>query len=84
MNDFYRNKNILVIVTGSISAYKSATLVREFVKSGAHVRVGMTTAAQKFITVQTLAVLSKHDVLTDLFVMRRLRLLILNGLSGQT
>ncbi|MBS1008321.1 bifunctional phosphopantothenoylcysteine decarboxylase/phosphopantothenate--cysteine ligase CoaBC [Leuconostoc suionicum] len=67
MNDFYRNKNILVIVTGSISAYKSATLVREFIKSGAHVRVGMTAAAQEFITVQTLAVLSKHDVLTDLF-----------------
>lgn len=67
MNNFYRNKNILVIVTGSISAYKSATLVREFIKSGAHVRVGMTDAAQEFITVQTLAVLSKHDVLTDLF-----------------
>ncbi|MGO0154226.1 bifunctional phosphopantothenoylcysteine decarboxylase/phosphopantothenate--cysteine ligase CoaBC [Leuconostoc mesenteroides] len=67
MNNFYRNKNILVMVTGSISAYKSATLVREFVKSGARVRVGMTAAAQKFITAQTLAVLSKHDVLTNLF-----------------
>ncbi|GMA68792.1 phosphopantothenoylcysteine decarboxylase [Leuconostoc litchii] len=67
MNDFYKNKNILVIVTGGIAAYKAATLVRELIKNEARVRVGMTVTAQEFITSRTFAVLSHHEVLTDLF-----------------
>ncbi len=56
------------MVSGSVAAYKSATLVRLLIKSGANVRVGMTTAAQEFITSKTLSILSGNDVLTDLFV----------------
>ncbi|MGY3742188.1 bifunctional phosphopantothenoylcysteine decarboxylase/phosphopantothenate--cysteine ligase CoaBC [Leuconostoc inhae] len=64
----FKEKNVLVMVSGSVAAYKSATLVRLLIKSGANVRVGMTTAAQEFITSKTLSILSGNDVLTDLFV----------------
>lgn len=58
-------KKIILGVTGSIAAYKSALLVRLLVKSGATVRVIMTPAAHDFITPLTLATLSKNPVLTD-------------------
>ncbi|CDX64860.1 Phosphopantothenoylcysteine decarboxylase/phosphopantothenate--cysteine ligase [Leuconostoc citreum] len=63
----FKNKNILIVVSGSVAAYKSATLVRLLIKMGAHVRVSMTHAAQEFIPSKTMAILSGHDVLTDLF-----------------
>jgi phosphopantothenoylcysteine decarboxylase/phosphopantothenate--cysteine ligase len=58
-------KRILLGVTGSISAYKSAFLVRLLVKAGADVQVVMTESAQTFITPLTLATLSKRPVLTQ-------------------
>jgi len=60
-----RGKNILIGVTGSIAAYKSAFLVREFIKGGANVRVVITNSAKDFITPLTLSTLSKHPVLSD-------------------
>ena len=57
-------KKILVGVTGSIAAYKSALLVRLLVKAGAEVQVIMTTAAAEFITPLTLATLSKRPALS--------------------
>ncbi len=62
-----RGKHILVGVTGSIAAYKSALLVRELVKAGADVRVLMTPSACEFITPLTLATLSQADVVLDMF-----------------
>jgi phosphopantothenoylcysteine decarboxylase/phosphopantothenate--cysteine ligase len=59
-------KKILLCVTGSIAAYKSALLVRLLVKQGAQVRVIMTHSATEFITPLTLSVLSKNMVLTEL------------------
>ena len=41
--------NILVGVTGGIACYKTAYLVREFVKSGHNVKVMMTKQAEKFV-----------------------------------
>lgn len=58
-------KKILVGVTGSIAAYKSALLVRELIKLGAQVRVVMTDSAKEFITPLTLATLSKNPVAVD-------------------
>ncbi len=58
-------KNILLGVTGGIAAYKTAFLVRLFVKAGAVVRVVMTQNASAFITPLTLSTLSKHPVLLD-------------------
>lgn len=58
---------ILLGVTGGIAAYKSAQLVREFVKRGDEVRVVMTQSAQQFITPMTLQILSENPVGTTLF-----------------
>lgn len=55
-------KKILLGVCGSIAAYKSASLVRLFVKAGAEVRVVMTEEATQFITPLTLSTLSKNPV----------------------
>ncbi len=55
-------KNILLGITGSISAYKSADLCRLLVKEGATVRVVMTPAANEFISPLTLSTLSKNPV----------------------
>ncbi|MDM8568383.1 bifunctional phosphopantothenoylcysteine decarboxylase/phosphopantothenate--cysteine ligase CoaBC [Thiotrichales bacterium HSG1] len=58
---------ILLGITGSIAAYKSADLVRNLIKQGFTVRVVMTDAATKFITPLTLQTLSKQPVYRDLF-----------------
>ena len=59
-------KKILLAVTGSIAAYKSALLIRSLVKDGADVRVLMTKSAADFITPLTLSTLSKNKVFSDL------------------
>ena len=58
-----KGKHILVGVTGSIAAYKSAFLIRMLVKEGAEVRVVMTEMANSFIPAITLSTLSKNPVL---------------------
>lgn len=60
-----QGKKILLGISGSIAAYKAASLVRLLVKAGAEVKVLMTDAATRFITPLTLSTLSKHEVLTD-------------------
>jgi phosphopantothenoylcysteine decarboxylase/phosphopantothenate--cysteine ligase len=55
-------KKILVGVTGSIAAYKSALFIRELIKLGAEVKVVMTDAACEFISPLTLSTLSKNPV----------------------
>lgn len=55
-------KHILLGVTGSIAAYKSAFLARLLIKAGANVKVVMTPAATDFITPLTLSTLSKNPV----------------------
>ncbi len=55
-------KKILLGITGSIAAYKTATLIRLLVKQGAQVKVVMTESATQFITPLTLSVLSKNPV----------------------
>jgi phosphopantothenoylcysteine decarboxylase/phosphopantothenate--cysteine ligase len=58
-----QGKKILLGVSGSIAAYKSAFLTRLLIKAGAEVQVIMTTSAFDFITPLTLATLSKKPVL---------------------
>ncbi len=60
-----KGKRILLGVTGSIAAYKSAFLVRLLVKAGAEVKVVATASAFDFITPLTLATLSKNPVLSQ-------------------
>ena len=59
--------NIVLGVSGSIAAYRSADLASKLVKLGHTVRVVMTVDAQKFVSPLTLQTLSKNPVTTDLF-----------------
>ena len=61
-----KGKKIILAITGSIAAYKSAFLTRLLVKSGAEVQVLMTEAATHFITSLTLSTLSKKPVFTEI------------------
>ena len=58
-------KNILLGITAGIAAYKTASLVRLFIKAGANVKVVMTPASKDFITPLTLSTLSKNPVLSS-------------------
>lgn len=58
-------KKILLGVTGSIAAYKTAHLTRLLIKSGAEVQIIMSASAFDFITPLTLATLSKRPVLSQ-------------------
>ena len=62
-----QGKKIILGVTGSIAAYKSAQLIRLLVKEGAEVKVIMTALSKEFITPLTLATLAKNPVLVDFF-----------------
>ncbi len=59
-----KGKKIILGVTGSIAAYKSAFLTRLLIKSGAEVQLIMSASAFDFITPLTLATLSKRPVLS--------------------
>lgn len=59
-------KKILLGVSGSIAAYKTAVLARLLVKAGAEVKIVMTPAARDFVTPLSLSTLSKNPVLADL------------------
>ncbi len=56
------NRKVLLGVSGSIAAYKSAHLVRELIKRGAEVQVIITDAAKDFVTPLTLSTLSTRPV----------------------
>lgn len=58
--------NILLAITGGISAYKSAVLARLLIKAGCTVRVMMTDEACEFITPLTLQALTGNEVHTKL------------------
>ncbi len=60
-------KHILLGITGSIAAYKAASLVRLLVKAGCEVQVVMTALAKQFITPLTMATLSKRPILVEFF-----------------
>ena len=59
-------KSIILGVTGSIAAYKSAEIASLLRKAGHEVFVVMTRSAAEFITPLTLATLSRNPVLRDL------------------
>ena len=60
-------KKIILGICGGIAAYKTASLVRLFVKQGADVRVVMTPSAKDFVTPLTLSTLSKNEVHSTLY-----------------
>ena len=62
-----KGKHIILGVTGSIAAYKAATLTRLLVKEGANVKVVMTPFAKEFITPLTMATHSKSPIMVDFY-----------------
>lgn len=62
-----KGKTVILGVTGSIAAYKIATLASMLVKNHAEVHVIMTESAQKFITKTTFETLTSTKCLSDTF-----------------
>lgn len=60
-----KGKKIIIAVTGSIAAYKTPELVRQFIKAGAEVRVLITPAATQFVSPLALQTVSKHPVYSN-------------------
>jgi len=60
-------KNIILGITGSIAAYKSADIASRLVKNGYDVFAVMTNHATEFITPLTLQTLTRHPVTTGIF-----------------
>jgi phosphopantothenoylcysteine decarboxylase / phosphopantothenate---cysteine ligase len=60
-----QGKKIILGISGSIAAYKAATLTRLLIKAGAEVQVLMTKNACEFISPLTLSTLSKREVHTN-------------------
>ncbi len=63
----FKNKKILIGVTGGIAAYKAIELLRYLVTNEAEVRVVMTNGAERFISKLTFETLSYHPVETEMF-----------------
>ncbi len=62
-----KGKHIVLGITGGIAAYKSAYLLRLFIKVGAEVQVVITPNGKEFITPATLAALSGKPVVSEFF-----------------
>lgn len=60
-------KNLLLIVTGGIAAYKSLILVRRLRERGAVIRTILTESGAQFVTPLSLSALSHEKVYTDIF-----------------
>ena len=63
----FGGRKVLFVVTGGIAAYKTCSIVREFIRSGGDAQVIMTAAAKQFVTPLTFATLSGKPVHCDLF-----------------
>lgn len=63
----FKNKKILLGVTGCIAAYKAAFLTRELINLGAEVKVIMTPSATEFISPLTLSTLSGNPAIINTF-----------------
>lgn len=64
-----KNKKILLIICGGISAYKSLEIIRSFKKQGANIKTILTKSAEKFVTPLSITSLSQNKVYTDLFTL---------------
>jgi phosphopantothenoylcysteine decarboxylase/phosphopantothenate--cysteine ligase len=62
-----RGKHIVLGITGSIAAYKSAIITRLLIKKGAEVQIVITPSGKEFITPVTLSALSGKPVISEFF-----------------
>lgn len=63
----FRDKHIVLGISGSIAAYKAAVLTRLLVRQGAEVQIVITPAGKEFITPITLSALSSRPVISEFF-----------------
>ena len=63
----FKNKQVILGVSGGIAAYKAVEVLRLLTKAGADVHVIMTRAAQEFVAPLTFQTLSANPVHTELF-----------------
>ena len=64
------DKNILLVISGGIAAYKSLELIRLIRKSGGNVRCILTSGGAQFITPLSVSSLSENETYTDLFSLK--------------
>lgn len=62
-----QGKHIVLGITGSIAAYKAASLARLLIKAGAEVQIVITPAGKEFITPVTLSALTGKPVVSEFF-----------------
>lgn len=67
MRQTLKGRHIVLGISGGIAAYKSAYLLRLFIKAGAEVQVVITPNGKEFITPATLAALSGKPVVSEFF-----------------
>lgn len=67
--NLFQNATILLGVTGSIAAYKSAALASELHQRGANVHVALTDAAAQFVGPLTFAALTHNAVLREVLAL---------------
>lgn len=65
-----KEKQVLLIITGSIAAYKSLELIRMMRKGGIKVTCVLTEAAKHFVTELSVASLSENQVYSDVFSLK--------------
>lgn len=63
-------KNILLVISGGIAAYKSLELIRLIRKAGGNVITILTQGGAQFVTPLSIAALSENPVYTDLFSLK--------------
>lgn len=63
-------RKIVLGITGSIAAYKSAVLARLLIRKGAEVQIVITPAGKEFITPVTLSTLTSKPVVSEFFARR--------------
>ena len=65
--NYFKNKKILLIICGGISAYKSLEIIRLLKKSGSQVKTILTKNAKEFVTPLSISSLSQEKVYDDIF-----------------
>tara|TARA_B100000029_G_scaffold138442_1_gene133416 strand:+ start:1089 stop:2291 length:1203 start_codon:yes stop_codon:yes gene_type:complete len=67
MDKILKNKKIILIIGGGISAYKSLDLIRLLKKQECEVKVVLTKSGKKFVTPLSISALSQNKVYEDIF-----------------
>tara|TARA_A100001011_G_C14285395_1_gene833422 strand:- start:382 stop:1605 length:1224 start_codon:yes stop_codon:yes gene_type:complete len=62
-----KNKKILLVIGGGISAYKSLDLIRLLKKNNTEIKTILTKSGKNFVTTLSIAALTKNKVYEDIF-----------------